>query len=145
MAKLIVKRSITINAPAVKVWQVMTWPDAIRRWMLVEPDMQGDGPLQLGSRLHWKDEQGKVYLTGTVLTLEPLRKLALALEDISWARKAGAGEVTYALTLAETQNGTELQLVFGDLAIDPEGQQWFDAYNTSRELDAIKVMAEGRS
>lgn len=145
MAKLIVKRSITINAPPAKVWQVMTLPDAIRRWMLVEPNMEGDGPLQLGSCLRWKDEQGKIYLTGTVVTLEPLRKLVLALEDISWARKAGVGEVTYALTLAEMRNGTDLQLVFGDLAIDPEGQQWFDAYNTSRELDAIKAMAEVRS
>lgn len=52
--------------------------------------------------------------------------------------------MTYALTLSETENGSDLQLVFGDLAIDPEGQQWFDAYSASRELELIKAMAEGR-
>lgn len=145
MAKLIVKKSITINASPMKVWGILVSPDSIKRWMLVVPDFESGRPLQPGSRVRWKDENGKPYLTGTVVTLDPLRKLVLELDDINWTRKARAGEVTYALTLSETENGTDLQLVFGDLAIDPEGQQWFDAYSASRELELIKAMAEGQT
>lgn len=144
MAKLIVKKSITINAPPMKIWSTITSPDSIKRWMLVAPDFESGNPLQLESIVRWKDENGKPYLTGTVVMLEPLHKLVFKLDDISWTRKTGQGDVTYALTLSETKNGTDLQLVFGDLAIDPEGQQWFDAYSASRELDMIKSMAEGQ-
>jgi hypothetical protein len=42
------------------------------------------------------------------------------------------------------ENGTDLRLAFGDLAVDPEGRQWFDAYSASRELDMIKGMAESQ-
>ena len=144
MAKLIVKKSITINAPPMKVWGIITSPDSIKRWMLVVPDFESGSPLQLESIVRWTDENGKPYLTGTVVELEPLRKLVLKLDDIGWTRKTGQGDVTYALTLSETENGTDLQLVFGDLAIDPEGQQWFDAYSAGRELGMIKIMAEGQ-
>jgi uncharacterized protein YndB with AHSA1/START domain len=144
MAKLIVKKSITINSPPMKVWSILTSPDSIKRWMLVVPDFESGSPLQLKSRVRWKDENGKPYLTGTVVALDPLRKLVLKLDDSSWTQKAGQGDVTYALTLSETENGTDLQLVFGDLARDPEGQSWFDAYSASRELDMIKGMAESQ-
>jgi uncharacterized protein YndB with AHSA1/START domain len=144
MAKLIVKKSITINAPPMKVWSILTSPDSIKRWMRVVPDFESGSPLQLESRVRWKDANGKPYLTGTVVALDPLRKLVLTLDDISWTQEAGQGDVTYALTLSEDESGTHLQWVFGDLAIDPEGQQWFDAYSASRELDMIKDMAEGQ-
>ncbi|GIL05830.1 MAG: hypothetical protein BroJett031_23500 [Betaproteobacteria bacterium] len=144
VAKLIVKKSINISASPLKVWNIITSPDAIRRWMLVVPVLESDGPLQLGSRIRWNDEHGQTYLSGTVVTLDPPHKLVLALEDISWTRKARPGEVTYALTLSESEGGTRLEFVLGDLAIDPEGQQWFDAYSASRELDIIKGMAEGQ-
>jgi len=144
MTKLIVRKSIAVNVPPLKVWDILTSPDAIKRWMLVVPDFESDSPLQLGSRVRWKDENGEPYLTGTVVALDSLSKLVFELDDISWAQKAGQGDVTYALTLSEAENGTDLQLVFGDLAIDPEGQRWFDAYSASRELDMIKGLAEGQ-
>lgn len=144
MTQLIVNKSITVNAPALKVWGILTSPDSMKRWMLVVPDFESGSALQLGSKVRWKDENGKLYLTGTVVVLDPPRKFVLELDDVNWTRKAGRGDVTYALTLLETESGTDLQLVFGDLAVDPEGQQWFDAYSASPELDVIKGMTEGR-
>jgi len=32
--------------------------------------------------------------------------------------------------------------IIGDLSIDPEAREWYDAYNGSRELEIIKEMAE---
>ncbi|WP_222909393.1 SRPBCC domain-containing protein [Pseudomonas sp. DNDY-54] len=144
MPALIVRKSICISAPPSKVWNTLTSPSAIRRWMLVTPVLESDGPLQLGNRVRWNDEHGRTYLTGTVVTLDPLQKLVLALEDISWPRKARPGEVTYGLTLSESDGGSRLEFVLGDLAIDPDGQQWFEAYSASEELAIIKAMAEDR-
>jgi len=142
MAELIVRKTIYISAPPLKVWSTITSPSAIRRWMLVEPALESDGPLQLGDRIRWNDDHGKTYLTGTVVTLDPLQKLVLALEDIGWQRKARPEEVTYALALSESDGGSRLAFMLGDLAIDPQGQQWFDAYSASEELAIIKAMVE---
>lgn len=141
MPDLTVRKSILINASPVEVWNIIASVDAIRRWMLVTPEVDCDGPLQLGRILRWNGEDGKPYLIATVVTLKPARKLELTLRDPSWTQP---NHVTYSLTLSETEKGTELHFLFGDLAIDPEGQQWFDAYSASRELDMIKTMAEGQ-
>ena len=144
MVKLVLEKSIAIDAPPTKVWDVVSSPDAMRRWIRVRPDFEGGGLLARGSRVLWKDENGKPYLTGTVVEHEPPRRLVLELDDVSWPRRPQPGEVTYALTLSETQNGTELSLVFGDLSIDPKGRKWLDAYAESGELEAIKRIAESR-
>lgn len=142
MAELIVRKTIYISAPPLKVWSTITSLSAIRRWMLVKPALESDGPLQLGDRIRWNDDHGKTYLTGTVVTLDLLQKLVLALEDIGWQRKARPEEVTYALALSESDGDSRLAFMLGDLAIDPQGQQWFDAYSASEELAIIKAMVE---
>jgi uncharacterized protein YndB with AHSA1/START domain len=142
MERLLVKKSIEVDAPSSAVWDVVSSPDAWKRWMLVEPEVEGGGHLKLGSKVLWKNEDGKAYLTGTVTALEPNRKFVLDLQDVSWKRKAEPGEVTYALTLSEANGRTRVAFALGDLAIDPEGKEWYDAYTDSRELEAIKEMAE---
>ncbi|MFY0663141.1 MAG: SRPBCC domain-containing protein [Natronospirillum sp.] len=143
MRKLIVEKSTTIKASPEKVWNIITSPETFKHWMLAVPADSSDSPLQLGSKILWNDESGQTYLTGTVVTLEPLQRLVLALEDISWTRKAETGEVTSSFTLSDAENGTDLEFMLGDLSVDPEGQQWFDAYSASGELDTIRDMAEG--
>ncbi len=142
---LIVEKSITIDASPEKVWNIITSPATFERWMLVVPAITSHEPLELGSRILWNDENGETYLTGTVVTLEPLRRLDIALEDISWTRKVRAGEVTYSFTLSAKESGTDIEFMLGDLSVDPEGQQWFEAYSASRELENIKDMAEEHS
>jgi uncharacterized protein YndB with AHSA1/START domain len=142
MEKLVVKKSIEVNAPASKVWEVVSSPGAWKRWMLVVPEVEGDGHLKLGSKVLWKDEHGKAYLTGTVTALEANQRLVLDLQDVSWTRKAEPGEVTYALTLLEANGRTSVAFALGDLSIDPEAKQWYDAYAESQELEVIKEMAE---
>jgi uncharacterized protein YndB with AHSA1/START domain len=142
MKKLVVKKSIEINAPASKVWSIIASPNTWKRWMLVVPEVENDEPLGLRSNVLWKDESGKTYLTGTLSSFEPNKKFVLELQDISWTRKAKPIEVTYALTLSQKGGKTHVAFTLGDLSIDPEAQQWYDAYNESRELEIIKELSE---
>ncbi len=140
MQPLVVERSTQIDAPARRVWESITFPGSLEQWMLVTPAFEGAEPLQRGSNIPWKNEAGDTYLTGTVTVCEPGRRLVIAMQDVSWD-KTGA-EVTYSLALTEQQGATLIQLRFGDLSVDPEGQAWFAAYNSDRELAAIKAIAE---
>jgi uncharacterized protein YndB with AHSA1/START domain len=142
MKKLVVKKSIEINAPTSKVWGIIASPNTWKQWMLVVPEVENDEPLGLRRKVLWKDESGKAYLTGTVTTFEPNKKFVLDLQDISWTQKAKPGEVTYALTLSQKDGKTHIAFMLGDLSIDPEAQQWYDAYNESRELEIIKKLSE---
>jgi uncharacterized protein YndB with AHSA1/START domain len=142
MTRIVVERSIEINAPVSKVWEIIVSPDTWTRWMLVVPEMERAGGLCLGSQVWWKDKKGKAYLAGTVAVFEPHRRFVLELQDSSWPRPAEPGEVTYAFLLAEASGRTRLEFTLGDLSIDAEAQQWHDAYHQSRELEIIKEMAE---
>jgi uncharacterized protein YndB with AHSA1/START domain len=66
MSKLFVERSIEINAPASKVWQVFTDP-AITRQM--EGEYVSDW--KVGSTFGWKALDGKMLTNGTILQIEP--------------------------------------------------------------------------
>lgn len=140
MQPLIVERSTQIDAPARRVWEAITFPGSLKQWMLVTPALDGAEPLQRGSNILWKNKAGDTYLTGTVTVCEPGRRLAIAMQDVSW-EQTGA-EVTYSLALTEQHGATLIQLRFGDLSVDPEGQAWFAAYNSDQELAAIKAIAE---
>jgi uncharacterized protein YndB with AHSA1/START domain len=143
MAKqLVVKKSIKIHAPAARIWNIIASPDSWEKWMLVVPEVEQGKRLRVGNKVFWKNEDGNPYLTGTVTALEPKKQFVLELEDISWKRRAKPGEVTYALTLSEKADVTHVEFSLGDLAIDPEARQWYDAYNESHELEDIKRMAE---
>lgn len=144
--KLIVRKSAEIAAPPSRVWDILISPESWPQWMLVLPQHEaGAGRLQLGSKVFWQDDNGKPYLTGTVTIFELERALVLDLDDVSWTRKAKPGEVTYSMVLSPKQNGTQVEFTLGDLSIDDNGQQWHDAYMQSRELEAIKALAEANA
>jgi uncharacterized protein YndB with AHSA1/START domain len=55
MERLVVKKSIEINAPASKVWDIIASPDTWERWMLVVPEVENVGRLSLGTNvLRWR-------------------------------------------------------------------------------------------
>lgn len=138
--KIEVRKSLTIYAPASKVWDIVISPALMRKWMLVTPEFEGV-PLAIGSKVKWV-EDGTPYLVGTVTAFEPCRRLSLALADVSWKREARPGEVAYTMTLAGKDDMTEIEFTLGDLSIDANAPAWRDAYAASRELETIKEMAE---
>lgn len=137
-----VRKSIRINADARIIWEIIVSPATWDRWMLVVPELEDGTSLALGKKVLWKNDNGGVYLTGAVSVFDPYQKIVLELEDVSWTRKARPGEVTCSFELSEHNGVTDVMFRLGDLSIDPEAQQWFNAYNESRELEDIKALAE---
>ncbi len=142
MKRLIVEKSIKINATARKVWDIIVSPEMWEKWMLLAPELESSNALEIGSKIAWKNENGEAYLIGTAISFEPNKKLVFELADSSWQRKAKSGEVTYSFELRERNGATELHYSFGDASIDPEGEQWFEAYNKGDEPGAIKALIE---
>jgi uncharacterized protein YndB with AHSA1/START domain len=142
---LIVTRNIDIAAKSSTVWHIIASPALWSKWMLVPPALEpGQTTIDIGSKVKWKNEQGETYLTGTVTTLDRERSLVLELDDVSWTRSAAPGEVTYSLEIRKDGDHTHVAFRLGDLAIDPEGREWRQAYVDSRELEKIKELAEAK-
>lgn len=140
---LIVRRSIDIAAKPSRVWDIIISPALWPKWMMVPPALAPDRTaIDIGSEVKWTNEHGKTYLTGTVATLDRESCFVLELDDVSWARRAAPGEVTYSLAIAQDGDHTHVEFRLGDLAIDPRGREWHQSYADSRELEKIKALAE---
>ncbi|HAO07664.1 MAG TPA: hypothetical protein DCQ50_11875 [Chryseobacterium sp.] len=139
---LIVNKAGIIKANPNEVWKIITTPEYFDRWMLVPGKARN--PFGLGSKIEWIDENDVVYLTGEVIEFIPARKLVISLEDKSWKIKVAKGTVTYEFHLTKINEGTKVEFYLGDLSIDPEGQSWFDSYNSSDEISAINKLIESR-
>ncbi len=89
MLKLFVDKTIEIDAPAFKVWDVLTRPEYTGQWA---PEFSGGAPLRIesewrvGSPVLWKDQDGKVVVEGNVTALEPEKLLRFTVFDV---RSAG--------------------------------------------------------
>ena len=70
MSKLFVEKSIEINAPASKVWQVFTDPAITRQ---IGGEYVSDW--KVGSSFGWKGLDGKMVTNGTILKIEPEKLL----------------------------------------------------------------------
>jgi uncharacterized protein YndB with AHSA1/START domain len=140
---LMVRRSIDIAAAPSKVWEIIVSPALWSKWMMKPPALEPDQTaIDIGTEVKWKNERGETYLTGTVTTLDRENCLVLELDDVSWKRSAASGEVTYSMTITQQGGHTHVEFRLGDLAIDPKGQEWRQAYIDSRELEKIKELAE---
>jgi uncharacterized protein YndB with AHSA1/START domain len=140
---LTVKRGIDIAAEPGKVWNIIVSPAYWPTWMMVPPAIQpSQAAIRLGSEVHWRNERGEVYLTGTVTALDPESCLVLELKDVSWRRRAAPDEVTYRMAIIRDGEHTHVEFRLGDLSIDPNGEEWYGSYVNSRELEKIKELAE---
>jgi uncharacterized protein YndB with AHSA1/START domain len=137
-----VTQSISVTAPAEEVWKILVSPTGWKDWMLVKPEQDVPGPLAVGSRLLWRNEDGDIYLTGTLTALDVDRRIVIELQDVSWKRRGHPGEVTYSFCLSEHRGRTTIDFALGDLSIDPEAEKWHRAYSNSGELEAIKAIVE---
>lgn len=114
--------------------------------MVMPPELEpGQAAIAAGSKVMWRNGHGETYLTGTVRALERDPCLVLELDDVSWTRSAAPGEVTYSLAIVPDGDHTHVEFRFGDLAIDPKGREWRQAYVDSRELEKIKQLAEAHA
>jgi uncharacterized protein YndB with AHSA1/START domain len=138
--QLIVNKERAVAASAEEVWEIITSPGYFDKWMFVPGRVQDGQPFKIGSVIQWINDKNIVYLEGEVIELVPQRKLVIALHDTSWIKPVPKGSVTYEFHLKEEDNGTKIRFHLGDLSVDPEGQSWYDAYNSSDEIGEIEKL-----
>jgi uncharacterized protein YndB with AHSA1/START domain len=135
---LIIEKEGIINARPDEVWKVIVTSEYFNQWMFVQPQIVPGKTLEEGAKLQWINDEKIPYLEGEVIDLVPNKKLVISLQDISWNKVVAKRSVTYEFDLTETENGTKIRFRLGDLSVDPEGQSWYDAYNSSDEIGAIE-------
>jgi uncharacterized protein YndB with AHSA1/START domain len=137
MKKLIVEKSIKINAPASKVWEVLTDPALSKQW--IEQFWPGFGVLEsdwkTGSTMHWKTADGKIDMEGKIIAIEPKKMIRYSFtmpQDI----------VT--LILDEQNRHTILSVTHGDFAEKPDGEKCYLSADAGWDmnLQKIKELAE---
>ena len=148
MSSLIVKNTITINAPASKVWDALVNPQQTKKYMFGCETVSDWKP---GSPLLWRgvfDGKELVAVKGTVVSIQPGKYLEYTTIDPNNPNIEDVAEnylhVTY--DLKPVNGNTELTVTQGDYATVADGQ---NRYNDTiagggwqSVLDQIKKLVE---
>ena len=117
MKQLIARASVQINAPAARVWDVLTQTEFTRQYMF---GCEAVSDWKVGSPLLWKGMQNDrqiVFVKGTILRIEPEKALAYTTFDPN----AGLEDVpdnyvTASYHLTPNRDGVLLEVSQGDFA-----------------------------
>jgi uncharacterized protein YndB with AHSA1/START domain len=138
---LLIKNTITINAPAKKVWETLTNPELTKKYMF---GCEAVCDWEIGSPLVWKgiyEGREMIFVKGTIVDLKAEKFLAYtvfdplsSIEDIP----ENYLTVTYDLSFANEQ--TTLTVTQGDYASVAEGERRYaDSYNGGEGWNPILV------
>lgn len=136
--------SVTIDAPADKVWDALTKPEQVKRYMH-GTEMSTDW--KQGSPIRWRGEwQGRKYEDkGTVLDVKPKKLLRYT----HWSPMGGSEDrpenyhtVTYEL---KGENGTTMLTLIQDNNSSQEEADKMAADNWAPVLQGLKETAEAKS
>ena len=148
MDKLIVQNTITINAPAAKVWDVLTNPEQTKKYMFGCETVSDWKP---GSSLEWKGSyEGKemVFVKGKIVEIKPNEHLKYTVTDPNAAWEdipENYLNVTYSLSEANGQ--TTLTVTQDGFETAAEGEKRYKDVSNNGEgwnpiLTEIKKVAE---
>jgi len=149
MSKLFVDKSIEIDAPASKVWEVLTARGDTSNWapefsggspFLIESDWKPDSPVV------WKDADDKTIVEGNVTALDPPKLLRFTVFDVRSERPPVKEEDGITYELSEKDGKTSLHVLQGDFSAIPDGEKYRDlsAEIWDRVLLKVKELAERR-
>lgn len=137
-SKFIITDQIEIDAPAEKVWQVLTKAEYYRQWDDLPVDFTAK-ELKLGDSIEWEG-----YSRLTVTDWEVNKKLRMSLFLPRLDMNPNAYDVTYAYYLDDREDGTRLTIEIGDFSPLPDAQSYVD--NTLEFVEVakgkIKALAE---
>ena len=147
MSKLFVDKSIKINAPVSKVWDVLTNRDFTSEWA---SEFSGGSPLriesdwEIGSPVTWKDQEGKTIVEGNVTALDYGKLLRFTVFDVRGERPAVTEEDGVTYQFSEKNSKTILHVLQGDFSAMPDGEKYrnMSAEIWSRVLLKVKELAE---
>ena len=132
MSKLLVERSIEINAPASKVWQAFTVPAISRQ-------MGGEyiSDWKVGSTFGWKSADGIMLTNGTILQIEPEKLLK---HNLLSANTTIISVITYELREENGRTTLHASENFTNPIDDKEYADAVEGWNAA--LVALKDVAE---
>ena len=145
---LVVTNSITIQAPASKVWDALVNPEQTKKYMF------GCGALsdwKPGSPLIWKGNFNGVEMIavkGNVVSIEPKKSLVYTVIDPNNPKIPDLPEnyLTITLDLAEEDGQTLLTVTQGDYSTVADGDNRYkhtvDGGGWTPILEAIKALVE---
>ena len=140
--ELLVKNSITINAPASKVWDVLTNPDQTKKYMF---GCETVSDWKQGSTLEWKGNyEGKemVFVKGKIADIKPGKFLAYTTIDPNNAAMEDIPEnyLTVTYDLKEENGQTIFTVTQGDYNKVADGEKRYkEAYNNGEGWNPILV------
>jgi len=147
MSKLFVDKTIEINAPAQKVWKVLTEPEYIDQWVVEfagGAEFHIESEWELESPVLWKDHDGNVIVEGNVTAFRPNEFLRFTVFDTSGERPPVTEEDGITYNIKQQNNKTTLRVLQGDFSTMPEGEkfQQMTAQVWGRVLPKVKKLAE---
>lgn len=147
MEALIVTNQIVINAPAWRVWEVLTKPEYTKKFMF---GCAAISDWKQGSTLEWKGNiSGKdgVVVKGKIIEIDPGKFLAYTTFDPnSGMEDTPYNYLTVTERLEEQDGRTTLSITQGDFSAVQEGQRRYaeGAKGWETVLPKIKALAEGK-
>ena len=141
MEKLQIQNTITINAPAAKVWDALTNPEQTKKYMF---GCETVSDWQPGSSLLWRmDYEGQPFVAvkGSILEIEPEKFLAYTVFDPnSTIEDKPENYLTVRYALATENGQTTLTVTQGDYNTVAEGERRYqEAYNNGEGWNPILV------
>lgn len=139
--ELTARASITIHAPASRVWEALTKPELIKQY-LFGSDVVTDW--QVGSPIYYRGEwQGRSYEDkGTVLEVEPRKRLVTT----HWSPLSGVPDTpdnyhTVTYVVQERDGSTDVTITQDKNA--SEDEKMHSEQNWQMVLDGLKRLVEG--
>jgi uncharacterized protein YndB with AHSA1/START domain len=146
----IIQNSITIEAPASKVWEALVDPAMTKKYMF---GCEAISDWKIGSSLLWKGSyEGKemVFVKGNVVDIKPGKFLAYTVFDPnSTIPDIPENYLTVTYELKSEKNKTHFTVTQGDYFKVAEGERRYkDSYNNGEGwnpiLVEIKKLVEGK-
>jgi uncharacterized protein YndB with AHSA1/START domain len=134
---LLVRETVTIDAPPAAVWEVLTSLRWIAEWDDLPDEWDGDR-LTFGSELRWNRVDGGCTKL-TVVAFVPGERLRFALYGSTWPLPPSAYDVGYAYSLTPVAGGTRLDIEIGDFDALPHGEDFHAASLDFAERAARKI------
>ena len=148
MPPLFVDKTIEIDAPPFKVWDVLTKAEFTAQWA---PEFERGGPFRIesewriGAPVLWQDEDNATLVEGHVTRLEPGKMLRFTVSDVRMAKGPSVSEedgITFELSQQDAH--TLLHVRQGDFSAMNEGEKYrqMSADVWDHVLPRIKRLAE---
>lgn len=145
---LVIRNSITIQAPKSVVWNLLVNPSETKKYMFGCEALSDWKP---GSPLIWKgnyEGNEMVFVKGEIVSIEPEKHLAYTtIDPNSSVEDIPENYLTVTYDLEETDGSTLLNVSQGDYTTVAEGQKRYEdtvaGGGWQPVLESIKKLAEG--